>query len=682
MRQIAYSRIEHLSYEFSNPMWASRLMREYMSKAIRLTKDTMTKDVLMKFRNSRVGFREVHQIAEQMVGQFKSSKLSKSSGFDIVKDLMKYKMYDALNCVKESKDELKKTKDDLDTFVRKGTFVREEFMDLVNREVNHIWNNGKEKNKNKVDWAVHKRTTNNDNKTNIVRGVIVGDTELERFEKETNENKTKKENRETFGIYDNIKVTKDQEEILKLPPGFKTFPKLKVGDMETELEKCMIKATWEENREMRKNEMDKVNAELAENAENVENAETVEVETDGKKNLDLKSLKATDLKNNKRVIIQRGLDDESEIKRNYLKGELKDVFVNYMKEHCDKHGNMLENNLDVKQMETIKKLKKKMQDENLVCYKTDKTGNLVLDTINNYSNKMSKHIKEDEAITEKKVKSIENNLNKHANYWVEMTKAGELSGQQKRIKGNLKTKDNQIPLLSGTSKDHKVAENATIGPDVRPIMGAMVGPNIGLSNFGSIIVKAIANEFDVGHVSKSTEETIAKIEEYNSNRENLNVKSVKEHSKVIIGSMDIDKWYPNTIPEPSAKTVREMYENSSVEIGSIDFDKVSKYLGDVLTENEIKEEGFEEIVYIKVKKVKQTKNKEKKKKIKVTKNIAKNNVKKKNVQKKNKTSANDDGKQKNAHKIVGEEVVNKQKETNGKESTLNTNRYGGGVCKE
>ena len=249
-----------------------------------------------------------------------------------------------------------------------------------------------------------------------------------------------------------------------------------------------------------------------------------------------------------------------------------------------------------------------------------------------------------------------------------MTKAGEISGQQKRFKGNLKTKDNQIPVLSGTSKDHKIAEDENLGPDVRPIMGAMVGPNVGLANYGSIIIRAIANEFDVGNVSKSTEETIAKIEEYNKNREILNAEIVKEDSTVIIGSMDIDKWYPNTQPKPSAKNIREMYELSSAEIATIDYDVVSKYLGEFLTEEEIKEEGFEDIVYRKIRKEKKVSKKNKKV---VTKNVARKNVKNKNVQKEaiktqdkyNKnsgdvTSAFDDEHGNKAHKIVGGMKVN------------------------
>ena len=70
------------------------------------------------------------------------------------------------------------------------------------------------------------------------------------------------------------------------------------------------------------------------------------------------------------------------------------------------------------------------------------------------------------------------------------------------------TKDNQIPILRWTSKDHKEAVDKNIGPDVTPIMGAIVGPNIGLSEIGSRIVRKIADTADIGLVAKSTEEVL------------------------------------------------------------------------------------------------------------------------------------------------------------------------------
>ena len=58
------------------------------------------------------------------------------------------------------------------------------------------------------------------------------------------------------------------------------------------------------------------------------------------------------------------------------------------------------------------------------------------------------------------------------------------------------------------------------GPELRPIMGAMVGPNVGLANFiGFEVVRKISDDADVGNVCKSTEELQNKFEEYNKVRE-------------------------------------------------------------------------------------------------------------------------------------------------------------------
>ena len=145
-------------------------------------------------------------------------------------------------------------------------------------------------------------------------------------------------------------------------------------------------------------------------------------------------------------------DDKKEITRNNVMLELKKVFINYKEEHCDKFGNLKEGNLDRKHRKTIKDLKTKIEDEKLVCFKTDKTGYLALDTQDNLVKKMEKHIKDDRVIDEKEVRAIERNLNKKTENFLRMTKAGEQHPKQiSRIKGNLKVVDNQIPVLSATS---------------------------------------------------------------------------------------------------------------------------------------------------------------------------------------------------------------------------------------
>ena len=92
---------------------------------------------------------------------------------------------------------------------------------------------------------------------------------------------------------------------------------------------------------------------------------------------------------------------------------------------------------------------------------------------------------------------------------VEFTSAVEHTGQTKRIKSNSVTKENQLPVLSGTSKDHKVSKDAMEGPELRPIMGDNVGP-VAASNFTSDVIRWIADESDEGSVCKSTEELLNK----------------------------------------------------------------------------------------------------------------------------------------------------------------------------
>ena len=112
-----------------------------------------------------------------------------------------------------------------------------------------------------------------------------------------------------------------------------------------------------------------------------------------------------------------------------------------------------------------------------------------------------------------------------------------------RVKGNMKPKDNLVPVLHGTSKDHKIGKDELMGPEVRPIMGSIVGPNLGLSNFlGQEIIRRVTEEVDSDNVCKSTEELLCEFEKHNNKRIENNFHS----GKYILGSMDIEKWYTST----------------------------------------------------------------------------------------------------------------------------------------
>jgi hypothetical protein len=252
-------------------------------------------------------------------------------------------------------------------------------MFIVDREVSRVWKEGKMRIQNKAEFLA-KKFLPVITEPEVHKGIIVGDKLLEKMEDKHEDGKDK------VPIYGVIKdLTEDQKEVLQLPPNQRTYPKLKLDDFKTELEKCVIKANWQKTNEQRKQE----NLNKKNENDNV----TDEVPDETKNVIDFRNLRATDLKNNKRVVIPNpDDDDEEEIRRNNVKKELEKVYVNYMSEHCDKFGNMNENNLSDKQVNAIKSLKEKMKNDNLVCFETDKTGKFALDRKENYVKKMRKHI--------------------------------------------------------------------------------------------------------------------------------------------------------------------------------------------------------------------------------------------------------------------------------------------------
>ena len=139
-----------------------------------------------------------------------------------------------------------------------------------------------------------------------------------------------------------------------MAPNHRIFPRLDVESFETELEKAFIKANWEKLRAGRSNE------EHHKALETGENKEALKVFDASKKVINFRNLKATDLKNNKRITIVEMGDDAEEIRSNTVKTELKEVFIKYREKNCDEKGNLLESNLTVKQLKAIKDLKTKM----------------------------------------------------------------------------------------------------------------------------------------------------------------------------------------------------------------------------------------------------------------------------------------------------------------------------------
>merc|ERR1712129_674466 len=111
-------------------------MRDYLKTAIKVTSDTLRKDMILRFLQSKVGFKEVEQVTDQMIKQQKCIDGSRSEKYEIVKDLMKYKKKNnSIKCLKIAKENLNRSNVELSKTVRKGTIAREAFMEIVDNEL-------------------------------------------------------------------------------------------------------------------------------------------------------------------------------------------------------------------------------------------------------------------------------------------------------------------------------------------------------------------------------------------------------------------------------------------------------------------------------------------------------------------------------------------------------------------
>ena len=81
------------------------------------------------------------------MNKLKNGDKSGSIKDDIRKNLMKHKLQDAIKCTVKDKKELNVSKDNLTKVVRQGTFVRREFMEIVDKELKSLWTESKVKNK-------------------------------------------------------------------------------------------------------------------------------------------------------------------------------------------------------------------------------------------------------------------------------------------------------------------------------------------------------------------------------------------------------------------------------------------------------------------------------------------------------------------------------------------------------
>ena len=102
----------------------------------------------------------------------------------------------------------------------------------------------------------------------------------------------------------------------------------------------------------------------------------------------------------------------------------------------------------------------------------------------------------------------------------------------------------------------------------RPICGATCSHNEQLSHMLSIIINAIADHYDTGTETDSSEDMIASINQFNCTNTNTSMTVI---------TMDVKALYPSLDVIEVNKTVEEIHMQSKLEIEGIDWEEACKY---------------------------------------------------------------------------------------------------------
>ena len=157
-----------------------------------------------------------------------------------------------------------------------------------------------------------------------------------------------------------------------------------------------------------------------EDHETKEDAEKLEAESRScfnpvRKTFSLARQRCTDLKANKKVHLPRALDARTEARLDVRMSKMREIFNQYKESEC-KGGNKQMSNLTKSQEQGLRKLRKRIQNEELIVCPTDKSGNMAITSREAYLRMGDDHVRKDMEIGDAECDRIQAELNGHVSW--------------------------------------------------------------------------------------------------------------------------------------------------------------------------------------------------------------------------------------------------------------------------
>ena len=303
--------------------------------------------------------------------------------------------------------------------------------------------------------------------------------------------------------------------------------------------------------------------------------------------VDFSNIRVTQLLANKFTYLPEPASVRNEILIQSEAIELVDTWDLYVRDNCnDKGVHANSQNLTRQELMGKKEIQEGIESRGWKLYATDKSGKLVLDTLENFNECMKPHYENEQECNIEDVHKSEKHLNTHSSMWCDVLSLGKNAGstQAKRCKKALIVNGSTVPALGGLRKDHKTSQDPTKGPPLRPLCDGKKGPNAPLANLLCRLLKSVragvSQTFNTEVLS--TEELLHHVQSWNESmvrdrrqsrrglRPRPNRPPPLQTSDYSVGSMDVSALYPNCKVNLTSKSIIECFKSSGQIFNNID----------------------------------------------------------------------------------------------------------------
>ena len=252
-------------------------------------------------------------------------------------------------------------------------------------------------------------------------------------------------------------------------------------DFEVEVELCITKQKWN-----RMSRADNCEDEAEREEVELEDAMSQEVFDPEAKVFNMQKQRVTDLKHNAYVILPPAQEIDYESLLELRRQKQSQIFEDYVKTNCDEKGRQ-KANITKQQARGLKKLRKRIEEGELIVCQTDKSGRLCVMPMGMYVEAGDSHTASDLEVDGEFVKKTHRKLNGHVSMWIKCLNMGEDWKHQDRLRETQINHSNNVAPLYLLVKDHK--EYSGSGPPkTRAVCRAINGMDVHLSNILSPII--------------------------------------------------------------------------------------------------------------------------------------------------------------------------------------------------